>query len=348
MSAPPSRKTFLDVPPESLLDFLKTQSQGAFRAKQIYEWFFQKDAGSFQDMSDLPASLRMILEERYLLHPLHIRRKEESPLDGTIRYFFEAHDHETVSTVFLPEEDRLSLCLSTQVGCAYRCQFCASGLVPFKRQLSAAEIIDQILLIKKDQKRAPTNLLFMGMGEPLANYTQVVQTIRWITSSVGLGMSPSRVTLSTSGLIPQIIKLADDQVKVKLAVSLHAVRDDLRVKIMPVSGRFGVRQLIKAAKYYGRKTNAPVTFEYILLDQVNDFEMDANRLAYLIKGFPHKVNLIPYNPIPGLPYERPPMSSVLRFQNWLRTRGVPVYIRKPKGLDIGSACGQLGPATSKI
>jgi 23S rRNA (adenine2503-C2)-methyltransferase len=348
MTTRTSQKTFLDVPPDSLMEFLKTQSQSVFRAKQIYDWFFRKDAGTFEEMSDLPSALRTMLEERYLLHPLRIRRKEESRQDGTIRYFFEAHDHETVSTVFLPDADRLSLCLSTQVGCAYRCQFCASGLVPFKRQLSAAEILDQILLIKKDQQRMPTNLLFMGMGEPLANYTQVVQAIRWITSSAALGMSPSRVTLSTSGLIPQIIKLADDQVKVKLAISLHAVRDDLRIKIMPVSGKFGVRQLIKAAKYYSRKTNAPVTFEYILLDQVNDFEIDANRLAYLIKGFPHKVNLIPYNPVDGLPYERPPMTSVLRFQNWLRVRGVPVFIRKPKGLDIGSACGQLGPAMSKI
>jgi 23S rRNA (adenine2503-C2)-methyltransferase len=343
-----SQKTFLDVPADSLLDFLKTQGQSVFRAKQIYDWFFRKEAGSFDEMSDLPSALRTALAERYQLHPLRIRRKEESQQDGTIRYFFEAHDRETVSTVFLPDSDRLSLCLSTQVGCAYRCQFCASGLVPFKRQLSAAEILDQILLIKKDQERMPTNLLFMGMGEPLANYTQVVQAIRWITSSTALGMSPSRVTLSTSGLIPQIIKLADDQVKVKLAISLHAVRDDLRIQIMPVSGKFGVRQLIKAAKYYSRKTNAPVTFEYILLDQVNDFEIDANRLAYLIKGFPHKVNLIPYNPVDGLPYGRPPVGSVLRFQNWLRVRGVPVFIRKPKGLDIGSACGQLGPATSTL
>ncbi len=348
MSARASQKTFLDVPPDALLELLEAEAQGAFRAKQIYDWFFRRDAASFQDMSDLPLATRSALEERYLLHPLRTRRKEESRLDGTIRYYFEAHDRETVSTVYLPEDDRLSLCLSTQVGCAYRCQFCASGLVPFKRQLSAAEIVDQILLIKRDQNRAPTNLLFMGMGEPLANYTQVVQAVRWITSSAGLGMSPSRLTLSTSGLIPQIIKLADDNVRVKLAVSLHAVRDDLRIKIMPVSGKFGVRQLIKAAKYYAHKTNAPVTFEYILLDQVNDFEIDANRLAYLIKGFAHKVNLIPYNPVPGLPYARPPMSSVLRFQNWLRVRGVPVFIRKPKGLDIGSACGQLGATASAL
>jgi len=348
MTTKDTAKTFLDTPTDSLLDYLKTQGQGVYRAQQIYNWFFQRQAASFEEMSELPAALRAGLTERYRLHPLRIRRKEESKLDGTIKYFFEAHDHETVCTVFLPDADRLSLCLSTQVGCAYKCRFCASGLVPFKRQLSAAEILDQILLIRKDQDRAPTNLLFMGMGEPLANYTQVVQAIRWMTQKTGLGMSPSRITLSTSGLIPQITKLADDQVKVKLAISLHAVRDDLRVEIMPVSGKFGVRQLIKAAKYYSLKTKAPVTFEYILLDEVNDFEMDANRLAYLIKGFPHKVNLIPYNPIAGLPYKRPPLQSVLRFQNWLKERGVPVFIRKPKGLDIGSACGQLGPAVAKI
>src|SRR5262249_49451524 len=150
--------TFLDTPAESLFEFLKAHEQGAFRAKQIHDWFFNRGASTFEEMSDLPAALRAALTERFRLHPLRIRRKEESKLDGTIRYFFEAHDHDTVSTVFLPDADRLSLCLSTQVGCAYKCQFCASGLVPFKRQLSAAEIVDQILLISKDQKRTPTNL----------------------------------------------------------------------------------------------------------------------------------------------------------------------------------------------
>src|SRR5688572_9497544 len=159
-------------------------------------------------MSDLPKALREICDQTYRLHPLSFRRKEVSALDGTIRYHFRGHDGKEISTVFLPEGERLSLCLSTQVGCAYRCQFCASGLVPFKRQLSAAEILDQILLIMQDQGRKPTNLLFMGMGEPLANYTQVVQAIRWMTNPVGLNMGPSRISLSTSGLIPQIIKLA--------------------------------------------------------------------------------------------------------------------------------------------
>ncbi len=340
---PDLRKTFLDVPPDDLIAFLEKSQAPAFRARQIYEWFFVKGADNFQEMSDLPASLRTALGDYFRLHPLVLRRKEHSALDGTIRFFFTGHDGKEISTVFLPDADRLSLCLSTQVGCAYRCTFCASGLVPFQRQLSAAEIVDQILLIRKDQKRAPTNLLFMGMGEPLANYTQVVQAIRWITSSQGLGMSPSRITLSTSGLVPQIIKLADDMVRVNLAISLHAVRDDLRLKIMPVSGKFGVRELIKAAKYYTYKTKAPVTFEYILLNEVNDHLIDANRLSYLIKGFPNKVNLIPYNPVAGLPYARPTPESIFRFQNWLRERGVPVFVRKPKGLDIGSACGQLGP-----
>lgn len=328
------------------MDFLKTQGAPTFRVGQIYKWFFEKGAANFADMSDLPAPLRVALDETYTLHPLRINRKEMSALDGTVRYHFNAHDGKDVSTVSLPDSDRLSYCLSTQVGCGYKCSFCASGLVPFQRQLSAAEIIDQILLITKDGGRAPSNLLFMGMGEPLANFAQVVQSIRWMTSPKGLGMSPSRITLSTSGLAPQILRLADENVKVKLAISLHAVRDDLRLKIMPVSGKFGVRELIKAAKYYGRKSEMPVTFEYILLNQVNDFLIDANRLSYLVKGFENKVNLIPYNPVPGLPYERPPMESVMRFQNWLKERGVPVFIRKPKGLDIGSACGQLGPAVA--
>lgn len=326
------------------MDFLKERKAPVFRAKQIYEWFFQKQAARFSEMSDLPSALREALESRFRLHPLALRRQVASRLDGTIRYFFKGRDGRDVSTVYLPEGDRLSLCLSTQVGCSYQCSFCASGLVPFRRQLSAAEIIDQILLIERDQRRKPTNLLFMGMGEPLANFTQVVQAIRWMTAPLGIGMSPSRITLSTSGLVPQIGRLADEGVKVKLAVSLHAVRDELRRKIMPVSGRFGVRSLIRAAKYYARKTNAPVTFEYILLEGVNDHFIDAVRLSYLTKGFLNKVNLIPYNPVAGLAYERPSGESVARFQNWLRERGVPVFVRKPKGLDIGSACGQLGPA----
>ena len=337
-----TKKTFLDVPPEDVMEFVKSHHIPAFHVRQMYEWFFKKEAFDFSDMTSLPLAFRKQLNVQYRLHPLRLNRKETSALDGTIRYHFFGHDGKDISTVYLPEGERLSLCLSTQVGCAYRCGFCASGLVKFQRQLSAAEILDQILLIQKDQKRSPTNLLFMGMGEPLANYAQVTQAIRWITSAQGLGMSPSRVTLSTSGLVPQIRQLADEGVRVKLAISLHAVRDDLRLKIMPVSGHFGVRDLIKAAKYYTLKTKAPVTFEYILLDGVNDRLHDAIRLAYLVKGFLNHVNLIPYNPVPGLKYERPSAESVDRFQGWLRERGVPVFVRKPKGLDIGSACGQLG------
>lgn len=335
-------KTFLDVPKDDFLTFLKEQGQAPFRAKQVYEAFFRGGALRFEDIKGLPQPLRQKLDENFQLRSLAFRRKEVSQLDGTIRYHFRGHDGSDISTVFLPEGERLSLCLSTQVGCAYRCTFCASGLVPFRRQLSAAEILDQILLIASLEKRPITNLLFMGMGEPLANYTQVVRAIRLITSPEGVGMSPSRITLSTSGLVPQILKLAEENVKVKLAISLHAVRDDLREKIMPVSGKFGVRALVKAAKVYANASGAPVTFEYILLDDVNDHLIDAQRLSYLVKGFPSKVNLIPYNPVQGLPYKRPEMFSVIRFQNWLRERNVAVFVRKPKGLDIGSACGQLG------
>lgn len=326
-----------------MASFLKSNGIPAYRLRQIYDWFFKKQAADFHAMSDLPKEVRTLLADSFRLHPLRLQRKESSRQDGTIRFHFSGHDGRDISTVYLPERERLSLCLSTQVGCAYRCTFCASGLVKFERQLSAAEIVDQILLIVRDQKRFPTNLLFMGMGEPLANFTQVVKAIRWITSPEGLGMSPSRITLSTSGLVPQIEKFAQEETGVQLAISLHSVRDDQRLKIMPVSGKFGVRALLKAAKAYAFKTGTAVTFEYILLKGVNEFELDANRLAYLVKGFPNKVNLIAYNPVPGLPYERPDGISVIRFQNWLRARGVQVFVRRPKGLDIGSACGQLGP-----
>jgi 23S rRNA (adenine2503-C2)-methyltransferase len=335
-------RPLLDASPEDVLASAAEHGGKAVHLKPLYPRLFRRMAMTWDEMTELSPAVRDALAQAYRLHPLTIQRIDASTLDGTRRYFFRAAGGEEISAVSLPEADRLSLCLSSQVGCAYACSFCASGLVKFQRQLSAAEIIDQILLIACDQKRYPTNLLFMGMGEPLANYAEVVKAIRWITASQGLNMGPSRISLSTSGLVPQILRLAEEGVRVRLAISLHAVHDDVRRRIMPVSGRFGVQELIDAARKYHEKTKSAVLFEYILLDEVNDHPSDADRLSELLSGFENRVNLIPYNPVAGLPYRRPAPERVLAFQTRLTDRGVRVYIRKPKGLDIGSACGQLG------
>jgi 23S rRNA (adenine2503-C2)-methyltransferase len=341
MNADPCRP-LLDVPSDEVLDFLIRQGAKASHLKKIYERLFRRLALDWGDLEELPSALRQALAGTYRLQPLTLARTNVSATDGTTRYFFGTSDGQQTSTVYLPEPGRISLCLSSQLGCAYACAFCASGLVKFQRQLTAAEIVAQILLIARDRKRYPTNLLFMGMGEPLANYTQVVRAIGWMTSVQGLNLGPSRISLSTSGLVPQILRLADDGVRVRLAISLHAVHDEVRKKIMPVSGQFGVREVINAARYYGAKAKSMVMFEYILLDGVNDDPADAELLSDLLQGFDHRVNLIPYNPVPGLPFQRPPTERILRFQKRLTERGVRVIIRKPKGLDIGSACGQLG------
>lgn len=335
---------FLDASAEEISAFLAERDFKVSRLKPLYDVIFRRRALDWSEMEDVPVKLREALAGAYSLHPLRLKRKDVSHLDGTIRYFFQTQDNRTVSTVYLPEPGRVTLCLSSQVGCAYACQFCASGLVKFERQLTAAEILDQILLIAADQKSSPTNLLFMGMGEPLANYEQVTQSLRWMTAVQGLNIGPSRISLSTSGLVPQIKKLADDGFRIRLAISLHAVRDALRKEIMPVSSHYKVEELIEAARYFRARTKWPVMFEYILLSGVNDTTADADELGALMKGFDSRVNLIPYNPVAGLPYERPTPARIKDFQSRLRLQGVGGYTRKPKGLDIGSACGQLGAA----
>lgn len=338
--------SILDIAPEEFERQFAEWGASPYRIRQIYQWVFDRHAQSFAEMTDLPAALREKLAQTFQVCSLRLVSKRTSRKDGTRRYTFETQEGRRFSTVFLPEKEHIALCLSTQVGCAYRCTFCASGLVKFKRNLKASEILEQILWVWKDAGVKPATLLFMGMGEPLANYAELVRSIRWITAPMGLGMSPSRITVSTSGLVPQIQRLAEEKVRVALAVSLHAVHDDLRKALMPVSAQWSVRELIKSARTYARSSRSPVTFEYLLLAGVNDQEQDANRLSYLIRGFPSKVNLIPYNPVAGLPYRTPRSEEVHRFQAWLRQRGVHVFVRKAKGVDIGSGCGQLGPGTS--
>lgn len=340
--------SILDVPVDQWPDMMTEMGDKPFRAKQVAEWIFKKRADTFSAMSSLPARLRHELGRRFDLHPLSIDAVHKSQTDGTTRYFFKTRDGLAVSCVYLPFEERASLCLSTQVGCAWGCVFCASGLVKLQRNLTAGEIVDQILLVEKASESKLSSLLFMGMGEPLANYDNLVQAVRLIRSTVGLGFGARHVTISTCGLAPQIEKLGDEIPKVNLAVSLHAAYDDLRRKLLPKSSRWTIKELLRSVKSYSMKTGARVTFEYIVLGGMNDSDQDAKRLAnltrHLASNGDYWVNLIAYNPVPGLPYKRPSTERIEKIKSILTSRRVPVRLRKPQGVDIGAGCGQLGEA----
>ena len=275
---------------------------------------------------------------------------ESNPLQPMRRrgIFFKTEEGKLVSCVYLPFEGRQSLCVSTQVGCAWGCTFCASGLVPFDRNLTAVEIVDQIFLVEEAQGKKLDSVLFMGMGEPLANYKSLVEALDKIRNPLGLGLGARHVTVSTCGLAPQIEKLATEAPKINLAISLHAADDQLRKKLLPKSSKWSIKELMNAVKSYSMKTRGRVTFEYIVLDGVNDSDRDAKRLANLVRGpsqhGDYWVNLIAYNPVPGLPYRRPKMETIEKFKNILTQRHIQVRLRKPQGVDIGAGCGQLGEA----
>lgn len=340
--------SLLDTPLSDWPDLMESLGEAAFRAQQIAEWIFKKRVSSFGKMSNLPAGLRKKLEEKFRLRSLEIDFAKTSEDDGTTRYFFKTADGEKFSCVYLPFEDRRSLCLSTQVGCAWGCVFCASGRVKFERNLTPGEIVDQILFVEEASGAKLDSLLFMGMGEPLANYNNLVQALHLIRSPLALGFGGRHVTVSTCGLVPQIEKLAEEVPKVNLAISLHASNDELRKSLLPKSSRWTIKELMNAAKKYSKSTGARITFEYIVLGGINDSEQDAKRLANLVRGpaqhGDYWINLIAYNPVPGLPYKRPSEDVINRFKEILTTRHVPVRLRKPQGVDIGAGCGQLGEA----
>lgn len=343
-----SKKALLDVPFAEWPAIVEGLGEPAFRAKQLADWVFKKRVKSFAEMKNLSQNLKNKIEEYYFLRVLTVDQVKTSPGDGTSRFFFKTQNNENFSCVYLPFENRRSLCLSTQVGCAWGCVFCASGKVPFERNLTAAEIIEQIFWVEEVTGKPLDSLLFMGMGEPLANYLNLLAALRLIRSSEALGFGARHVTVSTCGLVPQIVKLAEEGPKLNLAISLHAANDELRAKLLPKSSKWTIKELMNAAKTFSKSTGSRVTFEYIVLAGVNDSEQDAKRLANLIRGpaeyGDYWVNLIAYNPVPGLPYSRPAEATIDSFKEILTSRRVPVRLRKPQGVDIGAGCGQLGEA----
>lgn len=322
--------------------YLDKHGEPAYRARQVWQWLFQKRAVSFAEMTNLPALFRARLEGDYDISRLEVSRRVESR-DGTVKFLFSLSDGKTIESVLIPEIKRLTLCISTQAGCAFGCAFCATALLGLKRNLSSGEIVDQVL--EASRTLAPgkriTNVVLMGMGEPLANYAQTVKALDTMTDTTwGIGISPRRITLSSVGLVPQIRKLMDET-KVNLAISLHAPTDELRARLMPVNRKYGLKELMDCCRALPVPRRKRITFEYVLLRDVNDSVECARTVASLLSGIRCKVNVIPFNPHPGSFFQRPSDESVNAFQQELQERGVQVNVRRPRGDDIAAACGQL-------
>jgi len=316
----------------------------AFRAKQIWEWIWVKSAHNFDEMSNLSLTMRAQLAKDFDILPISVQTDQKSN-DGTIKLAFALHDKSLVEGVLIPAEDRMTACVSSQVGCSLSCKFCATGYMDRKRNLDPAEIYDQVVEIDKQAKRhfdVPlSNIVFMGMGEPLLNYKNVLQSIERITATDGLNMSPKRITVSTAGIAKMIIKLADDQVKFNLALSLHAANDVKRNQIMPINETNTLKVLKEALLYFYQKTGNQITFEYIVFDNFNDRIEDAEELWHFAKSIPSKINIIEYNPIAEAQYQNTTADKLEQFADFLKSKKLTVNIRRSRGKDIDAACGQL-------
>ncbi len=329
---------------EQLKETLVKHGEKAFRAKQVYEWLWVKSARSFDEMTNLSKDLRTMLNENFSINGVEILKAQKSN-DGTIKNAFKLYDSNIVEGVLIPTTERMTACVSSQVGCSLTCKFCATGYMDRKRNLNADEIYDQVVLLDKQAKdnyNIPlTNIVYMGMGEPLLNYANVLRSIDRITAEDGLNMSYKRITVSTAGIAKMIKKLGDDEVKFNLAISLHAANDVKRNEIMPINESNSLEALAEALKYYYEKTQNPVTFEYIIFNNFNDGIEDARELVKFCKNVPCKVNIIEYNPIAFADYLNAEVDRVEAFAKHLQKHHIITNIRRSRGKDIDAACGQL-------
>ncbi len=331
-----------DVSFKELTAFLSERNHPTYRAKQVWQWLFQKRAIRFAEMTNLSRELREQLEENFTIGRLQMLRRAQAR-DGTVKFLFGLGDGASIESVLIPETSRLTLCVSTQAGCGFGCTFCATAILGLQRNLTASEIIDQVLEAGRtlDGKRRITHIVLMGMGEPLANYEHTINALQIMTDGEwGIGVSPRRVTLSTVGLVPQIEKLMAET-RVNLAISLHAPNEELRGELMPVNRKYSLRQLLDCCRALPMPRRKRITFEYVLLRGINDSPQHALELARLLRDIPSKVNVIPFNPHPGSRYQRPSEADILCFQNVLHDAGVQINVRRPRGDDIQAACGQL-------
>lgn len=339
-----AKKNIRDLSADEMKTFFVERGEKPFRAKQVWEWLWKKSARSFDEMTNLSVETRELLQGNFSL-PAVVLDTMQISSDRTIKNAFRLYDGNIVEGVLIPAESRMTACVSSQVGCSLTCTFCATGKLERLRNLNADEIYDQVALIRQqsmEHYNMPlSNIVFMGMGEPLLNYANVLKSIERITADDGLQMAQRRITVSTAGIAKMIKKLGDDEVKFNLALSLHAANDEKRNKIMPINEHNSLEALAEALKYYCRKTKSKVTYEYIVFKDFNDELQDAKELADFCKLAPCKVNLIEYNPIDGGDFVNTSEDKLDNFKNYLVSRNIQVNIRKSRGKDIAAACGQL-------
>ncbi|MDH5399206.1 MAG: 23S rRNA (adenine(2503)-C(2))-methyltransferase RlmN [Cyclobacteriaceae bacterium] len=329
---------------EQLTALFVEQGEKPFRARQLYEWLWKKSAWSFDHLTNLPLNIREWLAKDFVINAVEISEFQKSN-DGTKKVAFGLHDGNLVEGVLIPTEKRLTACISSQVGCSLSCKFCATGYLDRKRNLDASEIYDQVVHIRnicdEEFHKPLTNIVYMGMGEPLLNYSNVLKSVELITSDQGLGMAARRITVSTAGIAGMIRRLGDDEVKFNLALSLHAANDEKRNEIMGINKTNNLDNLKSALKYYYQKTKNQVTLEYIVFAGFNDSIQDARELFDFAKQLPSKINIIEYNPIDNASFKNADLGKMEKFSRYLEEKGMNVYLRKSRGKDIDAACGQL-------
>ena len=330
-----------DLSHKELIVYLESIGEASFRASQVFEWIYQKQVCQFDQMSNLSSRLRARINKDFCFFEPEVLHKSISS-DGTTKVLFELHDKEKVETVLIPTATRVTLCVSTQAGCKFGCAFCASGIGGFKRNLSCAEILFQILYMKRIAcDRRLSHIVFMGVGETLDNYDNLMKAIRNINSPKGINIAARRITVSTCGLVPKIKKLAQEGLQIELAVSLHGFCNESRDRLMPVNKKYPINDLIDACREYNKSTKRQITFEYILIKDVTCSEKAAKELSRLLKGLLCKINLIPYNSVCEFDYEAPSRNKIFAFKHQLERAGVHATIRTPRGKDVSAACGQL-------
>ncbi len=329
---------------QQLRDFFESKGDKSFRGNQVYEWLWSKGAHQFEDMTNVSKETRTMLEENFVINHIKVDTMQRSE-DGTVKNAVRLHDGLVVESVLIPTNTRTTACVSSQVGCSLDCNFCATARLKRMRNLEPAEIYDQVIAIDKESRlyynHPLSNIVFMGMGEPLMNYNNVLKAIEMITSNEGLGMSPKRITLSTSGVPKMIKKLADDEVKFKLAVSLHSAIDAIRSRIMPFSANFPLEDLRESLEYWYSKTKSKITYEYVVWKGINDNKESIDALVKFCKYVPCKVNLIEYNPIDDGEFQQASEESINAYINALAANGIVAKVRRSRGKDIDAACGQL-------
>ena len=323
--------------------FLAFFGKERYRTTQILRWLYQKGADSFEEMTNLSKKFREELSQVSFISNLRPLKIEEAR-DGTKKFLFELEDNNRIESVLIPEKDRLTLCISTQAGCAFGCKFCLTGKVGWKRNLKTSEILNQILAVREtlDPKKSITNIVLMGMGEPLSNYENTMKAIELMLHPDAFKFSSRRVTLSTVGLLPEMEKLAKERIRFRLAISLNATEEETRSHLMPVNRRYPLKKVLDLCRKFPLQPRSRITFEYVMVKDINDSAGDAKRLLKMLRSIPSKVNLIPLNEAAGIPFKRPSEETVREFQEILMEGGLTTIVRASKGAEISAACGQLG------